>query len=96
MLLLKSLMEKESREFWNALSREMLRCIGEINYHRVNPKFERFVGKNRFIIKTTVPGASQVVLSMALIKNLDGEEIAFYTLKTSGTIRALLGRVSAP
>jgi RNase P/RNase MRP subunit POP5 len=78
--------------FWNQLSDELLRCIGETNYHITNPKFVKFVGKNTFIIRTTVPGAAQVILSLALIKNLNGKEIAFYTLKTSGTIRALLGR----
>jgi len=82
----------DERLFWNALSRELLRCLGEINYHAANPKFIEFVDEKRFVIRATIPGTGPVILSLALIKRVENRETAFYTLKTSGTIHGLIGR----
>jgi RNase P/RNase MRP subunit POP5 len=79
----------DPKDFGASLYREIIRCIGESNYHRVNPKLVKLVGENRFIIKSSLEGTGQLILAFALIKRIGEAETAFYTLKSSGTIRAL-------
>ncbi len=78
------------REFYALLSRELIRCIGEMHFHKVNPWFMKFVGKRSFILKSSLDGVNSLTLALALIKRLNTEPMAFYTLKSSGTIKALL------
>ena len=80
---------EDERSFGNALYREIIIAIGEIGYHRVNPKLMKITNEKRFIIKSSLEGASQLVLAFALIKRLKNAEAAFYTLKSSGTMKAL-------
>jgi RNase P/RNase MRP subunit POP5 len=79
----------DERSFSHSLYKEIIRCIGETSYHKINPKFMKFVSDNRFIIKSGLSGAGQLVLAFALIKKIDTKETGFYTLKSSGTIKAL-------
>jgi len=81
----------EPKEFGTALYREIIRCIGESSYHKVNPRLIKLVGDNRFIIKSDLAGTGQLILAFALMKRIGETETAFYTLKSSGTIRALSG-----
>ncbi len=81
---------EDERSFSHSLYNELIRCIGEINYNKVNPKVMKLVGQNKFIIKSSLEGTTQLVLAFALIKKVGNKEMAFYTLKTSGTIKALL------
>ncbi|MFI5412266.1 MAG: Rpp14/Pop5 family protein [Candidatus Micrarchaeales archaeon] len=80
---------EDERGFSHSLYKELIRCIGEINYHNVNPKFIKFVGQNRFIIRASLDGTAELILAFALIKKIGDKEISFYTLKSSGTIKAL-------
>ncbi|MCW6160531.1 MAG: Rpp14/Pop5 family protein [Candidatus Micrarchaeales archaeon] len=80
----------DERALSDSVSREVIRCIGEMNYHRVNPKMMKILGEKRFIMRSSLEGAGQLVLALSLIKRLNGSDIAFYTLKTSGTIKTLL------
>ncbi len=82
-------MPQGERELFSLLSREIMQCVGESNYHKINPKLMKIVNPKVFILKSTLTGISELILSMALIKRLDGKDCAFYTLKASGTIRAL-------
>ncbi len=79
----------DEKSFTNALYRELIRCIGEMNYHNVNPRVVKLLGEKRFIIKSSLEGTGQLVLAFALIKRLNDSDVAFYTLKSSGTIKAL-------
>lgn len=80
----------DEQTYMNNLSKELMRCIGETKYHRVNPKLMKFVDKNTFIIKTNLIGASDLVLALTLTKRINNSDTAFYTLRSSGTIKALL------
>ncbi len=79
----------EPSEFGAQLYKEIIRCIGESNYHKINPRLVKLVSPNRFVIKGSLEGAGQLVLAFALIKRIGDVETAFYTLKSSGTIKAL-------
>ncbi|MCL5429893.1 MAG: Rpp14/Pop5 family protein [Candidatus Marsarchaeota archaeon] len=77
-------------EFWISFSRELMKCVGEANYHKINPKFVKSVNKKAFVVRSSLEGTSDFVLATSLMKRLDNSDAAFYTLKSSGTIRALL------
>ncbi len=83
----------DPKEFGNTLYREIIRCIGESSYHIVNPKLVKMVGENRFVIKSSLEGTGQLILAFALMKRIGETETAFYTLKSSGTIKALTKNV---
>jgi RNase P/RNase MRP subunit POP5 len=48
------------------------------------------VDESRFVIKSSLEGTGKLILAFALIKKVGETETAFYTLKSSGTIKALL------
>lgn len=81
---------EDERELAGSLGRELIRCIGEASYHKVNPKLMKILGSNRFIMKSSLEGMSQLILAFSLVKRMNNADAAFYTLKTSGTIRTLL------
>lgn len=83
-------MDGDERALSDRLEKELIRCIGEMNYHKVNPKLMKILGNNRFIMKASLEGIGQLILAFSLIKRIDGTEAAFYTLRTSGTIKTLL------
>ncbi len=85
-----SAVREDDREFGPALYRELSRCVGEANMHRVNLKYVKQVDQKTFVLKSSLDGARDLVLALALVKRVNGADIAFYTLKSSGTIKALL------
>jgi RNase P/RNase MRP subunit POP5 len=82
--------ERSAGAFSDALYKELLECIGSLSYHKIRPKVIKIVNANTFILKTSLYGCGSVVAALALIKKVGGTDAYFYTLKTSGTIRALL------
>ena len=80
----------DERELGNSISREVIRCIGEMNYHSVNPRLMKITGGNRFIMRSSLGGIGQLMLAFSMIKRMNGNDVAFYTLKASGTIKTLL------
>jgi len=78
------------KEFYALLARELIRCIGEMNFHRVNARFMKFTSSKSFVIRSSLEGIGSLTLAFALIKRLSAEPLSFYTLKSSGTIKALL------
>ncbi len=81
------LVESASYARREALQSELLRVIGT-DYHIVNPKILDIRGK--MVIRCSLAGMGKLTTALALIKSLDGKENAFYTIKSSGTIRALM------
>lgn len=78
------------KEFYALLSRELSRCIGEIHFHKVNPRFMKFANPKSFVIRSSLEGMGSLTLAFAMIKRLNTEPMSFYTLNSSGTIKALL------
>ena len=81
--------EREREDFAFGLRNALLHCIGESNYHRANPRIVEFVRPNMFIIRSSLWGCGQVVAALALIKRVNERDSYFYTLKSSGTLKAL-------
>ena len=79
----------DERAFANNLYKEISKVVGEMSHHRINPKFVKFTSENRFIIRSSLEGAGALTAALALIKRINNTDVAFYTLKSSGTIRAV-------
>lgn len=77
-------------QFEYQLYRALLRAIGELSYHKANPKIIRFLGDNMLVLRCNLEGYRSTLLALSFIKKLEEKEAAFYTLKSSGTIKALL------
>lgn len=73
----------------NKLYNQLFYTIGSSEYSNVNPKIIFARGRS-VLIKCSLQGFSRLVLALTFIKSIDKMPIAFYTIKTSGTIRALL------
>ncbi len=81
--------EPDRENFAFGLRNALLHYIGESNYHRANPKIVEFTSQNRFIMRSSLWGYGQLVAALALIKKVNGSDYYFYTLKSSGTLKAL-------
>ncbi|MGC8571942.1 MAG: Rpp14/Pop5 family protein [Candidatus Micrarchaeia archaeon] len=80
----------EDPEFFKNLNRELMREIGELNYADVNPKLMLVLNDNLFIMKVSLAGFSMLVSALSFIKKINNKQAAFYTIKSSGTIKALI------
>jgi RNase P/RNase MRP subunit POP5 len=69
--------------------KELGRMIGEMNYNRVNPRITKGLSATTFVMRVDNDGLAQAVRALALMRQLDRQETAFYTLLSSGTIKAL-------
>lgn len=78
------------KAFSDALCEELLGCIGALSYHKVKPKVVKMLDNRTFILKTSLYGCGMAIAALALIKEVGSAGTYFYTLKTSGTIRALV------
>ncbi len=81
--------EPERDDFATGLRIALMRCIGESNFHMVNPRVVEFLNDNTFILRTSLAGCGHVIAALALIKRIGGRDAYFYTLGASGTIKAL-------
>ncbi|HUC38512.1 MAG TPA: Rpp14/Pop5 family protein [Candidatus Acidoferrum sp.] len=81
--------EREREDFSFGLYNAMLHCVGEAAYHKVNPKVIKFVTEKRFLLKSTLQGSGVLIAALAMMKKVNGRDTYFYTLKTSGTIKAI-------
>ena len=81
--------EAERGDFSIVLYNALLHSVGESNYHRVNPKMVKFISDRRFVLRAGLAGSGQLVAALGLLKKINGKDCYFYTLKTSGTIKAL-------
>ncbi len=81
--------EAERDDFSLALYNALLHSIGESTYHRVNPRMVKFVSDRRFVLRAGLAGSGLLIAALGLLKKMNGKDCYFYTLKTSGTIKAL-------
>jgi RNase P/RNase MRP subunit POP5 len=63
--------------------------IGEMNYNRINPRITKAISETTFVMRVDNEGLGKAILALALMRQLDRRDTAFYTLLSSGTIRAL-------
>ena len=74
---------------WYALRAALLQFLGERTYSEARPKITRIVGPDEFIITCNRGTEQELVLALSFVKQVGGERIGFYTLKTSGTMKGL-------
>ncbi len=72
----------------------MIDIVGQIHYHRINPKIIEIIDKRHFIIRVGLLGLNEAILSFSMIKRLNEEKIGFYTLRSSGTLKALRSKIT--
>ena len=75
--------------FYRALAEE----LGALEYHKANPKIIRFA-KRSFILRVGLEKYRETIAALALIKRISDLDVAFYTTGSSGTIKALVSRLS--
>ncbi len=68
--------------------RELMRQAGASYFHKVNPRIICMDSKT-LTVRCSLAGLSALVVAFTMTKSVDGKPIAFYTLKSSGTIRGL-------
>ena len=73
----------------NKLYNQLFYTIGSSEYSNVNPKIISAKG-NSVLIRCSLVGFSKLILALTFIKSIEKSPIAFYTIKASGTIKALL------
>ncbi len=64
-----------------------------INYYKASIRIIS-MQQNIAIIKCSLESFMQVIAALTMVKEVDGHEIAFYTLKASGTLRALKAKAT--
>ncbi|MEM3227724.1 MAG: Rpp14/Pop5 family protein [Candidatus Micrarchaeaceae archaeon] len=83
------ILESKRRDFERDFYTAMMAVLGELSYSSAHPKVIKFLDSSHFIVKCTLAGRNSVVVATALIKMVGGETTCFYTLKSSGTLKAL-------
>lgn len=73
-----------------ALSDILLRVMGTETYADAMPKVVRQLDETTFILRVNRGSERRLVLALSFIKEVSGTRLGFYTLRTSGSIAALL------
>lgn len=81
--------ENASKNFSRVINKYLLFELGDINYTYANPKVAAILNNKFFIIKSLLKGTPNLIIALAFIKQINDVNTAFYTIKTSGTIRTL-------
>ena len=89
-------LDPSDKSFQAALSEGMSRYMGEFGYVDASPKVVRTAANGSFMLRVNRGTETAVTLALAFVKALDGTEIGFYTIKTSGTLLSLHGKRAPP
>ncbi len=81
--------EQERRRFEAELYSALMLQLGEAEYFKANPKIVRFTAKDSFILKVMLERYEQSIVALTFVKSMAGKPIGLYTMKSSGTIRAV-------
>lgn len=83
------------RRLWDELRGAIAKFIGEKDYADSNITFIKQVDPTKFLLRTSRGAEKKIVLALCFVKQINAQEVGFYTLKTSGTIRSLRSLQSA-
>lgn len=83
-------LEQERKRFEAELYSALMSQLGEAEYFKANPKIIKFNGRDKFILKVMHERYEQSIVALTLIKSMSGKPIGFYTMKSSGTIKAVV------
>jgi len=81
--------EAARKQFEHDLFKELLHNIGEISYFRANPKIMKYIDGKKFILKCNLAMYKETIVALTFTKRIGSQDIGFYTLNASGTIKAL-------
>ncbi|MCL4371812.1 Rpp14/Pop5 family protein [Candidatus Marsarchaeota archaeon] len=79
-----------SYDFEKKLKKAIIAVVGQLEYAEVNPRLLNIVDDRHFVVKCNLKGYKRLIVALALIKDMEGLSFGLYTLKSSGTLRALL------
>ena len=82
-------MPQDTAAFSKALHKEIMSCFGQLHYFKGGFRIMEFPRGSFFIIRSSLNEYESLIRAFALIKKLGNEDAAFYTLRSSGTIKAL-------
>ncbi len=74
----------------NAILDSLAVELGAVGYVRANPKIVHSVGGGVFVLRVNRGYEGDLVLALSFVKRVGAQRLGFYTIKTSGTIRALI------
>ena len=80
---------RQKKQLETQFYQDLAMMLGLINYHKVNPRVIRYIDDTRFIIRLRNELPS-LITALALMREFNSKRVAFYTLKSSGTIAALM------
>ncbi|MDE1860249.1 MAG: hypothetical protein KGH72_00860 [Candidatus Micrarchaeota archaeon] len=72
------------------LSTKLVSVLGELSFSYANPRVVTQYDANTFAIRATRSTEGHVILALAFINELAGSKVKLYTLRTSGTLAALM------
>lgn len=81
--------DASASEFETELLKEIMKTVGETHYFRANPKMMGFIDNKTFVLRCNLSRYRDMIVALTFIKRVSGKEIGLYTLKSSGTIKAL-------
>ncbi len=82
--------ERDRTRFERVLCEALLSQMGADRYSCANPKIAGFVDERHFVMRANLECYAELVLGLALVRKLNGRKAALFTLRSSGTLRALL------
>jgi RNase P/RNase MRP subunit POP5 len=81
--------------FTEQLYKGVIEIAGQLGYHKINPKVIEFASDNSFIIKANLSGVGELIRALTFLKKVGNFDVAFFTLRSSGTLRALRKHISS-
>ncbi len=77
------------REEQKGLAEGIAKVIGEFGYMNSSPKVMRQINSKVFVIRASRGAEGHITLALSFIKQLNGRQVGFYTIRSSGSIRKL-------
>ncbi len=78
-----------SKEGQRSLAEGIAKVIGEFGYMNSGPKVMRQINDRVFVMRTSRGGEGHIILALSFIKQLNGRELGFCTIRSSGSVRKL-------
>ncbi len=75
----------------DSLKKEIMSFLGQLSYFKANPQITTQFNENVFAMCVNRGYERNLILALCFVKNLEGREVGFYTIKTSGSMRSLRG-----
>jgi RNase P/RNase MRP subunit POP5 len=74
----------------NGINAELMRFMGEISFSNANPRIVAQYTPKLLVFKINRGFEDQLILALSFVKEIAGNKIGLWSIKTSGTIKSLL------